>query len=92
MAAQGTSYEDRRESMNYICRFQNILNFVQLWDNRLTLRLLPHLHLIEEVKEHGPQLSSWQSFSHKWTESTADQTSEREMEECWTWAVTNNLI
>ncbi len=39
----------------------------------LTLVLEPHLHLIVEVREQGPQLPSWQSFSHRWTVSEITQ-------------------
>lgn len=28
--------------------------------------LEPHLHLMVEVREQGPQLSSWHNFSHRW--------------------------
>lgn len=32
---------------------------------QLALVLEPHLHLIVEVSEQGPQLPSWHSFSHR---------------------------
>lgn len=34
-------------------------------DDAGTLVLEPHLHLTVEVREQGPQLSSWHSFSHR---------------------------
>lgn len=36
---------------------------------QLAMVLEPHLHLIVEVREQGPQTPSWHSFSHRWIES-----------------------
>ena len=38
-----------------------------------TFVLKPHLHLIVEVREQGPQLPSWHSFSHRWMVSEITQ-------------------
>ena len=56
--------------------FQSLVTHIKQikwqWQTRVplvlqpTLFLEPHLHLIVEVSEQGPQLPSWHRFSHRW--------------------------
>lgn len=56
--------KDKRVSVVWSQRQNKMTNVVQVF--LLTFVLEPHLHLMVEVRAQGPQLPSWQSFSHRW--------------------------